>query len=440
MSETAHGSYGGKKLAKVFVDRTNRCRIIQPTVGVRKDFEGVSGSANNALRIYVKSLLRSRAAPGVEIMESVWASRGDIKGAILACCRAIDNENSAILDGDPPTCVCHCADHDRPQTYHVCAYCYLLNSCSDLARNTRGDLVCGLCTDTGEIDDVLRPRLKKCLNDLYKNDCRQFDQDYDEDHFNQTWSAIAQSLHDDGESWTDQYTNQVHLDQSSTSSTNERRPGDLNPFAASIDAIFPVDSIKWPTLQYHGPGNVGLTACYLNFAKATYPPGLLHIISESSKGLCTSAETLEALDRIHKIGLKLPWLKKQIAGSNAAGSAKAFANLIAEYITTRVMDFEVSESKLHRYTHVNLASPRVAWKPERIDTINEIIQQIRDTYPNSSNTIQWSEDRCPYVGAPGSMPVDWCWWRCWTFFSERWARMTMLCNGTYKHRLVSSGT
>lgn len=213
--------------------------------------------------------------------------------------------------------------------------------------------------------------------------------------------------------------------------TERHSPKKQNPFAKNIDAILPIDMDEEGRPGYHLAGNLGYTTQLSNVVKAMYPPGILQIIANNLSAPFSEAEILHQLDAVHRVAVRLPyWHRlnpdfKSLASTNSLVECAMFQ---AEYMTISPIRTSAGTAHLRRYTKAASPIPQVGWKPEGSVRIMKLVREIQERFSNSKHKLQWSTDGCPYAGANGSMPIDWSWWRAWTWLAERWERMLNHCN------------
>lgn len=241
------------------------------------------------------------------------------------------------------------------------------------------------------------------------------------------WRGLSQNALDDGQ-WKDGYCDTIRW-QSADIDNHTR---DL--FRYSIDVMFSY-TIWNQRLQYHAPGNLVVTALYVNWMKHIYAPAILqHVVSYMKSDHKSEAMEafIERIQNIYLLGLRTPYLVKSRLALSI--TTNEYASIRREWTTgiagARGLQ-HIRYSQRH-YVHMPKQAPYANWRPDGIERTSKLVLAIEARFPDQN--LRRGPDGCPFPFHEPQVPSDWTWWTCWRMFDERLVRMKEWCNRNWDCR------
>lgn len=207
-----------------------------------------------------------------------------------------------------------------------------------------------------------------------------------------------------------------------------------HPTRPSVDAVFPrMPSKVFPSRYFvHAEGNVAVTSAVLQYAKYTYLPGSLAIISDYLK-LDNQHRTVEArvklfhdLRPFHILTYKHS-LHKSARTTGEVVQAE-FDQQQAQYISGKLIPGQddhltAKASRVCRNAIATRASLQI-WDVPTTSRLASICSEMHLRYKENFRS---ASDGAPWISLV-DMPVDWSWNSWATICTERLARMRIFCN------------
>lgn len=172
-----------------------------------------------------------------------------------------------------PTVCAYLKQDPEDQTRRLCCICEWIANQGGSARSIESL--------------VARPSLRALhvvqrIHDLHREGCRKagIDNKTAEAEFRQIVKGLADSYCLKTNSWIDAYTGILRPDH--IVDDYSTRAG--NPFAASVDAVFPFSSRDSHSVGIHCFGNLAITSNFINRLKFVHLPALLSLIREYRSG------------------------------------------------------------------------------------------------------------------------------------------------------------
>ena len=411
----------------------DRVTTISPTKRVKNDILGSLPS------IYVNST-KIRVLPVLNAIIQTWTQSEDILEAWKAGCRTADTVNAAITEGEVPIKVCHCEDPSSSGEVHPCAGCLRIMSCAEMRDDYKQDRICRLCAATPAKDFnhsaiTHEGRVAKDSNPLviaheghvaiyravrsnlwYEAKRCSIPHEVYSARVLPIWRSLQQHALIGGQ-WQDAYC-----------LVDRRSVAGRNPFLPSFEAVFPYIVFEGKT-QYHAPGNVVITALYINLLKHTYIPALLSHVANyirSDRGPEAVKRFMMEMEDVYLISLRTPYNKKKRLSASVGSSE--YASIKREWVTglPGSHGHEKMQYTQKHYLHNPRKAPYPDWRPDGFERIRKLVFAIELNFPDQK--LRRGPDGCPFPFHESEIPSDWSWWSCWRLFDERLARMEIWCN------------
>lgn len=417
MTTEGNGPYGGNPLTYNIVDRYTRRIGLQPSNAVINDL------SKRPPNVYIRSLLKSRLIPVLDAYTQEWLNTGDILVAYEALAKAADNVNDEIAAGEPPALAsqCQCTATMKTTELHPCGNCFQSTICETLRYDIDNVRVCQDCAQKQPPMSTPESIIRRGLHKRIRQECRLLGVDFDEPEnraiLDAAWTDVKRSL-PQGNKWIDSYSNVPRELVSEPLGQSAYQRHYLLP---AIEAFFPYGSAngQW---RSHSVGNIGVTALYINFMKATHLPASLAIIKKyrSSQRLSSDEDTIVAeMDNITKIRLQTPYVVKK-------RFEQAFDPKVLESDRRQCKTATPKKPETVKLTYVKTVK-RPIWTPPGAARIDAIVKSIEERF---GCLVARGNDGCAYPFHPKTIPSDWCWHTCWELFGKRVRSMESWCNGT----------
>ena len=388
----------------------------------------------------------ARIAPVTDTATNTYVAGKGLVEAIENIYEAADIVNTEIDQHQPPTDTCSCDEEHSKSTIHLCNFRGCQTLCNKLQYlEVTQSRICPPCTDfvATETQQMAQKFIKSMAERAIRADFEAMNMDAsDRQAVTQVVEQLLQNLqsvlkqHDDDLVASDKYVPDAVRSTGAGSAQQEVSAEDhetSRPFRMSLDAVFQKAMDATGRLSLHVPGNVVVTAMWLNFAKHTWTPAWLQILSRLSK--CSSpeerAELLRLEEDVFAVSLETSYRKAARLGQMT--TAEDFALAEYERIAGKPLSVSADVEKLKKMIISTRwgtipAAPRKGWVPgkegEFADRIWPMIQEIIDAWKKKTGIEPaYGTDGCPFPSEEGDMPPDWSWWTAWVFVATRLQRM-----------------
>lgn len=203
----------------------------------------------------------------------------------------------------------------------------------------------------------------------------------------------------------------------------------MDPFSASIDAVFPYGSYDGER-RLHAPKNTVTTSLWANYTKHAFLPAVLAVLAKfinQDPADQDIEDLLKFMDDIYRCNRVLSYHKKQRLSAPLDPVEHAqHLKMWRTAIPPRILD--TGARKLYKYASFNLMGEDTDSFIDK-QRLLKIVKQIEKKF---NKRCSYAEDGCPWISLAETMPKDWCWGNCWSLFAERQQREWDSCNRNFE--------
>lgn len=366
-----------------------------------------------AIRVHTPD--HSKILKVISVWTETWHKTANYLKGQLDAAEAADIMNSVFNMDQEIEYQCDCDETTKWDRFHACGGCGIMTCCAKLITCEFNCMrICPRCYTLDEYSktEIVKKRIHR-LCGLEGSDAKEI---FKELQDSKDWI--------DWLNFPDKYAPGIVRRQMGY------RDGvnDQDPFQPCLDAILPYHRALDGSLGIHVPGNVAMTALYLNNACNTFPKGTINVVARYLRGELGQTSLNESMRAIHLLCMKMPWrrhdrLKQSVSESdfelmreewrtigsktmpNAPRNAK-FNHRISRALPD---PDSVSDSRLGR----KLDS---SFRPNSFHRFQRIVSQLEE---GSVNKLPRSADGCPYPFDETFMPIDWSWLQAWSYFGQK---------------------
>ncbi|KAK1815725.1 hypothetical protein LTR12_009912 [Friedmanniomyces endolithicus] len=457
MIETT-GPYNGQPFYKISPAINESRTYIVPTAKAAADVvwtaKGNSKGNRNPRLFYIR--IDSLAKRHVKATRDAAAVVVGVPGTTIlaaweAMCKAADDTNARLAEGEDATGVDTCDEVQSQQHWRSCDKCEQDSICAALKHHpVWQEDYCETCYDiaTARLDDQSRNSLayyRLQHNHHLETKALKMDKARVAAELTAIMNDMPRAVGlKNAKSVQDEY---FPTKTRAAEANFIRVPGSLrstrDPFTVSPDAIFQrhfriaEDGVTLET-ALHCPGNIAFTAQYFNYMKHVWPPGMLqrirdyHVASKQCKTHGELEATWNDIRKLCDIAKKTEYAKTSRLGQEVTlEQVNYYRQQLVTGVSASYQD-GAREITAIDILGITLVPPTVDWKPEGLDRFMEVVRQIVKKFRYTGIVMERSSmDGCPWPFHCAGIPTDWSWWTAWCLFGNRVYRMWIWCNGRW---------
>jgi len=320
---------------------------------------------------------------------------------------------------------CTCTEDSRDTSAHVCYGCYGIFNCSLTVVDSQGRRLCLRCKnnafDETERSDRLRRDIFSTIVGSTIHSARSEQRvmslkaRQSQPQPSELKARIFEMVQRGDTVFKDVYAGKERAVQAECLHS---------PFQMSVDAVFPFD-ITGGYTSLHTPGNIALTALYLNHMKSHFLPGVIGLVSESQALVDRDDEDADRKDLLLRF-------------DHVFAAKHNVAKLLSGRLG-RKMDADVYEQYKQVWVKCAASGPTLTvpmpsgvsgdnnydWMPKDYARISKLIVQMESAF---GRKLPRSRAGAPWMWNPTHMPADWNWNNIFRLFRARLNTLRNWCN------------